>query len=259
MAGIEGSLPSCYVEEYITHNRLSRQAVADFFDIFNGRMYWLRYQFHKKHDLSCITSSLEHSVFGNIGFSLSGFGDRLSVANQSLATALIPEQFKISCHSFFWRSTRSSEGLKIILSSFFDVPVRIQQFIGAFDPADKSLQSAIGTSKYRFNTVGKDLILGNKSWNTMKGINVLVGPLNFEEYIRFLPKSNRLDRMVSPLQKMKEIIRAYVPCEIQVQLSFHLDECHVKGTLLNGVHRLNKDAFIYGDHSRGNASFTETV
>ncbi|MDR1233668.1 MAG: type VI secretion system baseplate subunit TssG [Holosporales bacterium] len=257
IAGIEGAFPSCYVEEYITHNRLSRQAVADFFDIFNGRMYWLRYQFHKKHDLSCLSSSLENSIFGNIGFSLSGFGDSSSAASRNLSAALVPEQFKLSCHSFFWRNTRSSDGLRVILSSFFDVPVQIQQFVGAFDVADRSLQSAIGTSKNRFNKMGKDLILGNKSWNTMKGINVMIGPLNFDKYLKFLPKSNRLDRKVSPLQKMKEIVRSYVPCEFQVKLSFYLDECFVKGTLLNGVYRLNKDTFIYGEHTKGSRSLSK--
>jgi type VI secretion system protein ImpH len=260
IAGIEGTLPTCYVERFITHNKPSRQSIIDFFDIFNNKILLLRYQYMKKYDLSCISLPLKKSIFGKIMFSLSGFGDHESYTNKLIKRSLIPDQFKISCHNLLWKHTRSSEGLRIILSSFFNIPVQIEQFLGGFDEVDKTSQSALGTIKNRFNRMGRDLILGNKTWNAMKGVRIVVGPLAFEKYLKFLPKNHSMDQKNSPLQKMKEIIKMYVPYDIKVVISFCLDSCFVKATLLNGVSRLNRDAFIIGKHdSSGMSIVSEEV
>ncbi|MDR1289305.1 MAG: type VI secretion system baseplate subunit TssG [Holosporales bacterium] len=259
IAGIDGTLPQCYVEKFVTHNRTSRQSVVDFFDIFNNKILLLRYQYMKKYDLTCISLPLKKSIFGNIMFSLSGFGDHENYADKLIERSVIPEQFKISCHNLLWKHTRSSDGLRAILSSFFNVPVKIEQFVGEFDEVDKKSQSALGTDKNRFNKLGMDLILGNKTWNTMKGIRVLVGPLSFEKYLKFLPKNHSMDQKNSPLQKMKEIIKMYVPYDIKVVIGFYLDDCFVKATLLNGASRLNRDTFIIGKHDSRDVSISEEV
>jgi hypothetical protein len=67
------------------------------------------------------------------------------------------------------------------------------------------------------------------------------------------------DREASPLQKMKDIVKMYVPHGIDVSLHFYLEHCHVKETLLNGAKRLNKDAFISGIHGMETAHFSERV
>lgn len=257
IAGIEGILPDCYVEEYITYNRASKKAVSDFFDIFNDRILSLRYKFMKRHDLSALSIPIEKSVIGNIIFSLSGFG--FEEKHEKFSNSLIPEQFKISCQNLFWKYTRSSDGLKVMLSSFFDIPVKIKQFSGGFIEADKSFQTAIGTGGKRFNKLGDSSILGNKVWNEAKGIDIIVGPLNFDTYTKFLPKKSGLDQKSSKLQKMKEIIKNYVPLGTDVKIHFYLDKCFVKETFLNGGKRLNKDSFIVGNHNSQTTHFTEAL
>jgi type VI secretion system protein ImpH len=259
IAGIEGTLPNCYVEKFITHDKTSRQAILDFFDIFNNKILLLRYQYMKRCDLTCVSSPLKESIFGNIMFSLSGFGRPENYSDKLIEQSVIPEQFKVSCHNLLWKHTRSSEGLRAILSSFFDVPVKIEQFVGGFDEADKTLQSTLGTKKNRFNKLGEDLILGNKTWNAMKGIRVVIGPLTFEKYLKFLPKSHSLDQKNSPLQKMKDIVKIYIPYGIKVKIKFCLDECLVKETILNGVRQLNRNAFIFGKHDANGVSFSEEI
>ena len=261
MAGITGTLPDCYVEEYITHNKESKQAVTDFMDIFNNRILSLRYMFMKKHDVTCLSSPMEKSLIGNIMLSLSGFEfyEKKKKSNVRFEDSLIPKQFKISCQSLLWKNTRSSEGLRAILSSFFEVPVRIEQFAGGFVEANKSLQTKIGKFNKIFNILGLDSFLGNKTWDSMKGINIFIGPLPFDKYTYFLPKLSTLDEQVSPLQKMKEVIKTYVPTGIDVKIHFLLDRGNVKETFLNGVKGLNKDSFILGINNLENICFTESV
>jgi type VI secretion system protein ImpH len=245
IAGIEGTLPDCYVEKYITHNSDSKKAVSDFFDIFNEKILGLRYRYVKNYDLSCASKPLSESIFGRIIMNLSGI-----YLHDGACEYFIPEQFKASSQNLFIRSTRSSEGLRIILSSFFEVPIVIEQFVGRFVESDKGQHTSIGKDRGNFNSLGLDACLGNKLWDSCDGINIIIGPLDLEKYTSFLPKHNELDQKASRLQKLKEIARSYIPCGINTNVIFYLDSCFVKNTVLGGNNRLNKDAFITGKHER---------
>lgn len=262
IAGIEGTLPDCYVEEFITFNKKSRKAISDFFDIFNGRMLFLRYSHMKRQKVESLSSPIEKSVIGNIIFSLAGFDfneQSMSDSNFSKSNLLIPEQFKISSQNLFWKNARSASGLKALLSSFFKVPIEIEQFRGGFIKLTSEETSKIGTKNYRLNKLGQDCFLGSKVWDASKGINIKIGPLSYSEYCKFLPKHSGMDQRFSPMQKMKEIIKMYLPYGLEVNLHFFLDVCKVKETVLNGINRLNKDAFIFGIHSSRNAYFNERI
>ncbi len=259
IAGIEGILPDCYTEEFITFNRDSKKAVTDFFDIFNGRMLSLRYSFLKRQGVETLSAPIEKSVIGNIIFSLSGFGcDEDLDKKQKKDVELIPEQFKISSQNLFWKNTRSSSGLRAMLSSFFNVPIEVQQFVGGFIESFPEEQTIIGKNG-NYNKLGDNSILGRKLWDSTQGIEVKIGPLNFEQYSKFLPKKSPKDQEFSALQKMKELIKQYVPHGLDVNIHFFLDKCLVKETILNGVNRLNKDAFVFGFHSSKTAFFNEKV
>jgi type VI secretion system protein ImpH len=257
VAGIDGTFPDCYVEEFIIFNKETRSSISDFLDIFNNKILTLRYRYMKKYDLSCVSSRLKVSIFGCIMFSLSGYSDGCS---ELIEQSIVPEQFRISCQKLLWNSTRSSEGLEIILSNFFGIQVKIEQFVGDFDQiSNPSECSSMGRCLGRFNKLGIDTILGNKTWNAMKGIRVVIGPLQLEKYINFLPKQHFLDQKSSQLRKIKEIIKMYVPNGIKVKMLFCLDKCSVKETFLNGVNRLNRDAFILGHNERDGISFSVDV
>jgi type VI secretion system protein ImpH len=256
IAGIEGSLPDNYVENYIVFNRESKEAVIDFLDIFNGRFLAMKYLFMKMHDVSCLSEPLEDSIIGNVMFSLSGFEHS---ETSRFKESLIPEQLKISSQNLFWRKTRSSEGLRIILSDFCNLPVTIQQFSGKFVEIDKSSQTTIGKKIKNYNRLAKDAYLGNKVWDQMDGIEIFIGPLSFKDYMKFLPKKSKLDQRVSPLEKIKGIIKEYVPSGTSVTLHFKLDECVVNECYLTGVNRLNKDTFIKGYHKLKHTEFVQRI
>lgn len=255
ISGIDGILPDCYLEDFIIFNRESKKTIIDFFDIFNEKILLLQYSYLKKQNVESLSEPIENTFIGNIIFSLSGIDSETS---KNILKSNIPEQFKISAQNLLWRYTRSATGLEVILRSFFKLPIKIKQFSGDFIEINKDEQTALGCKKGKYNAVGKDTILGNKVWDQSKGIDIIVGPLQFHDYIKFLPKLSYRDEVLSPLQKMKEIIKNYVPYGINTKLYFYLDKCHVKETLLNSINRLNKDTFIFGKHLK-NAYFIERV
>ncbi len=253
IVGIESPIPDSYTEEFLSYERTTRGALYDYFDIYNSKILSLRYAFLKRQNIETLSSPIENSVIGNIIFSLSGLE-----LNMKSKAGMIPEQFKVSVQNLFWRRTRSSAGLKAILESFFKVPIEIRQFEGGFIQAPLGERMSIG-KKGRHNKLGKTCLLGDKIWDATKGITVLIGALDFEQYAKFLPKKYSKDQTFSALQKMKEIICLYVPHGVAVKLHFFLDKCLVKETLLNGDNSLNKNTFIFGMHSSKSAFFTESV
>ena len=254
VAGIDGMLPDCYLEDYVMRGgKKTKQAVSDFFDIFNNKIFSLRYIFLKKSYVPCMSTFVEKSRIGKMMLSLAGFVDEKKCQ-------LIPEQLKISAQHFFWKNTRSSEGLRCILASFFEVPIQVNQFSGGFVEAGEELQTRVGNkNEQKYNALGVDSYLGSKTWNAMKGIEILIGPLPFEQYMYFLPKASKYDDNVSVLQKVKEIVKMYVPSEIDVKIHIFLEQCGVNATLLNGVKRLSRDSFIQGKSSKNIVFFTERV
>ena len=256
IAGIEGSLPDVYTENFVLYNRNSKKEIIDFLDIFNGRFLAMRYLFLKKYDISCSSESLEDSAIGKMLFSLAGFD---SFRKSGLSKSLVPEQIKVSCQNFFWKYSRSSEGLRAILSGFCKFPVSIKQFSGKFVDVGKDSQTALGQSLGQYNVLGKDSFLGHKVWDQMDGIDIFVGPLDFESYLKYLPRKSALDQKLSPLEKFKNIIREYVPFGTSVNIHFKLSQCFIKELRLLGTNALNKDAFTFGNHNLNNTEFIERL
>lgn len=256
LIGIDGSIPDPYVEEYILYNKTTKQAVLDFYNIFYHRILSLRYLFCKTQVVECLSMPLQKSIIGKITASLSGFEND----DINFDKSLIPHQFKMSAQNLFWRHTRSAEFLKIIVASFFDVDVVIEQFVGGFtDAVPNTDLSKIGAKNMSFNELGINTILGEKSWDSTMGITIHIQSLNLKKYLEFLPKASIRDQKFSNLQKLKDIIKLYTPNSISVKLMFHLDSKYVNGTNLNSINRLNKDAFILGPHIDKNTYFIDYV
>jgi type VI secretion system ImpH/TssG family protein len=261
IAGIDGTLPDCYVQEFWLHNSTSKKAVTDFLDIFNHKLLNLHYLFLKRHHVQSLSCPSEESVIGKIVSSLAGFGFECRDYNSSGTIPAIPFQFRIASQNLFWQRTRTCEGMRILLSDFFNVPVKVKQFAGEFVEIDRSQQSAIGVRKCIYNSLGEDCLLGSKTWDQIKGIDVEIGPLDFRTYVKFLQKQSRRDQQFSSLEKMKEIVRMYVPYGTNVKLHFYLetkDEGNY-GLLLTGTKRLHKDSFLCGVGGNMTACFTEKV
>ncbi|MDR1488547.1 MAG: type VI secretion system baseplate subunit TssG [Holosporales bacterium] len=251
IAGIEGTLPDPYVEEYSLYNRYSKNEVSEFYDILNNKMLSLLYFFYKKNVIYCSSNPIEKSQIGDILNKLSGI-----VSDNSQ----VPAQFKISAQNLFWRNCRSAEALRIIISSFFEVEVKIEQFNGSFIKVSNSEElSRIGIKYGSYNVLG-NAILGNKIWDSTNGIIIHLISLEFPKYISFLPKISKKDQKLSKIEKLKEIVKLYVPYGIHVKIVFHLNPGNVKGTILNQVNRLNKDAFMAGgQHNLNEIHFVEDI
>jgi type VI secretion system protein ImpH len=90
-------------------------------------------------------------------------------------------------YSGLWvRRPRTAAGLASILSDYFEVPVEVEQFHGQWlqlDPADQSQLTSDCTNC----RVGMNLVIGERVWDVEGKIRIRVGPLNYEQFVEFLP------------------------------------------------------------------------
>ncbi|MGQ7957939.1 type VI secretion system baseplate subunit TssG [Pseudomonas sp. SP16.1] len=78
--------------------------------------------------------------------------------------------------------TRYPDGLRSILEHYFEVPVRIEEYVGQW--LQLPHYSQVGASAC---TLGGDLCLGTHVWDRQHKFRIRLGPLSLEQYQRLLP------------------------------------------------------------------------
>ena len=110
-----------------------------------------------------------------------------------------PDLGKLYFTGHLGSKSKNSAGLEDMLSSFFRVPVKVEQFVGSWLQLEKDdhwhLGSRIG--------LGDDTILGEYIWSNSAKFRIHVGPVSLADYKRFLPDSKSIE-------KLKSIVRNYI-------------------------------------------------
>jgi type VI secretion system protein ImpH len=91
------------------------------------------------------------------------------------------------------RRPRTAAGLAALLSDYFEMPVEVRQFHGQWlqlDPSDQSQLSATCTNC----RLGVNLVIGERVWDVEGKIRIRVGPLNYEQFVDFLPYRGAVSR-----------------------------------------------------------------
>src|SRR5207248_651898 len=181
--------------------RQREPGLRDFLDIFNHRIVSLFYQSWEKYrfaigyerrtaretrllasgDSSGPRERIEWDVFSHhlldlIGVGTRGLQDRLEVRDESL-------MFYCGLLSLH---TRPVAALRRILWDYFDVPVEIEQFIGAWHGLDESDQCVFDRSMDASEQLGFGAIVGDEIWNQQSGVRIKIGPVGLERYLDFL-------------------------------------------------------------------------
>jgi len=71
-----------------------------------------------------------------------------------------------------------------VLGEYFGVPVRVEEFVGAWDPIPEKMRSTLGVTK---PTLGFGAALGVRAWRNDLRVRLRIGPLDEEAAKSFLP------------------------------------------------------------------------
>ena len=180
--GPQGVLPRAYCELVNERIRARDTTLRDFLDLFNHRIVSLFYQAWEKFHFEIPYERGEldrfsHYVLALLGLNTPGLQDRQDVADDSL----LFYGGLISMHS------RSATVLRQVLSDYFNVPVEIEQFVGAWYPVDVESQCSLGEDGGYSGQLGIGAVVGNETWDQQSRVRIQLGPLTLEQYEDFLP------------------------------------------------------------------------
>lgn len=128
------------------------------------------------------------------------------------------------------RQVRSADGLRSILSGYYRLPVRIQEFAGHWLKLPDDELTRIGTRTSGCQ-LGRGSVLGARVWDRQHCIQIEFGPLTIEQFESFLPGGQALNQLVA-------LVRHYLTFEISWDLRLVLARGQVPTAQLGGKSRL---------------------
>jgi type VI secretion system protein ImpH len=189
-------------------------AFVRFLDVFHHRMLSLFYRAWAQAQAAVSMDRPRQDFFGRRLAALCGLGAPSLRERDGVADAV-----KLAHAGVFGRQVRSAEGLQIVLANHFRVPVRIEEFVGHWLEIAPAQRTRLGRRE-GFARLGEDVILGERTWHAQGRFRVVIGPLPFADYERFLP-TGRSSRA------LHDLIRLYVGVEQSWEVKLVLEKNEV--------------------------------
>lgn len=129
--------------------------------------------------------------------------------------------------------TKHPEGLEAILRGFFDVPVKVQEFIGCWLSLEPDDQWQMGQPA----ALGRDTSIGSRVWSRSAKFRLIMGPLSLNDYERLLPGTPSMDRV-------RAIVRNYVGDALDWEVQLILKGDEVPRAVMGGTTRLGQTGWL---------------
>lgn len=209
LTGPSGVMPRHYTDLLMRLERDSRNperhALRDWFDLFNHRLIslfyraWTKYRFMFAHERREYDRD-EPDAFTVAVLSLLGVGQlplrkRLSIRSQAngdewdqreTVLAGIPDLALFRYSGLLAHRPRNALGLEAILADYFQVPVEVRQFHGAWLKLDEFDRCQLGAEDGNC-ALGQTLVIGERVWDVEGRILLRIGPLTYEQFAELLP------------------------------------------------------------------------
>lgn len=185
LTGPMGILPHPYSELILERLRTKDSALASFLDIFNHRAISLLYRAWERTQLTATfgfqnRDVISQSLLDLLGLGTPGLRDRQNLQDEALMhyVGLLAMQ------------SRSAVVLEQMLSDYFQVPIAVEQFTGAWYALDRPTQCSFDEEDSVSCCLGQGAVVGDAVWDHQGRVRVRIGPLSLERYQEFLPEGS---------------------------------------------------------------------
>jgi type VI secretion system protein ImpH len=188
-------MPVPYTEFLISRAREKDHVMEDFLNIFNHRMIslfyrgWEKYRFFVEYERTK-EDKLSTRVFDLLGLGTEGLRERGG----------IPDLGYLNYAALLARHVRSASSLRQILEDYFGVDVHIQQFTGAWRKLSAENQTCFSGFGGASERLGQGVVAGDEIWDHHGRIRISLGPMSFEQYLKFLPGQEAYRELVAWLR-----------------------------------------------------------
>lgn len=220
LAGMYGALPDTYGEEIADRRN---QDMRDFLDIFHHRLMGLLYRFYRKNRIFLGSTNVRNNIVGKILHNLTGLS-LFQKQFQFQETGVFP------LFNLFWRNNASINGVQELVRGYFHVKTKVIPFLGGWIYPDKPVLSYLNKS---YQALGKSLFIGRKTWDDTYGFTICIGPMDFKQYVTFIP----------PVQQnfptLRQLLFYYIDNSYHIRLALHLKSDAVPALCLGKRSYLN--------------------
>ncbi len=186
------------------------QPVREMLDVFHHRLFSLVYRSWAKyrHGVGYLRrgkDNFSRRMFCAVG--IDGFSDS--------EMALDPFYF-LRFAPLLASKSRSGRGLQVVLDELLGgIGVDIEQFVGHWTLIEKPLRNQLGVSNHQ---LGESLVLGRYVFDGSGRYTVKLGPLQYDDYLSFLPGGHR-----RPF--LQKVINTFTPGihDVMLELTVDLD------------------------------------
>lgn len=148
----------------------------------------------------------------------------------------MPDSVKLHFVGRLACQTRNAEGLTAILEDFFSLPVQIIEFVGQWLRIPGTGQWRLGET-WLTGTLGATTMVGEYVWDCQNKFRIVLGPLDLLDYVRFLPDTENLQRLVA-------IVRNYRGDELSWDVRLILKKQQIPQLKLGGDARLGWTSWL---------------
>jgi type VI secretion system protein ImpH len=159
-----------------------------------------------------------------VGLAPAAFRDRDSV----------PDAAKLAAAGLLAPQVRNADGLVSILAGYFQVPVRLREFVGHWLDLSSADQTRMAMAHSR---IGQGAVLGRRVYDRQCRFRIELGPLPRSLYESFLPTGELLRPLV-------DWVRNYVGFEYAWDVRLSLKAEDVPVVMLGGTGRLGWSAWL---------------
>ena len=188
-------MPAPYTEFLLARTRHKDYAMEDFLNIFNHRMISFFYRGWEKYRFF-----IEYEKSGEDRLSMR-LRDLLGLGTEGLrARGGLSDYAYLNYVGLLGRHVRSASSLQQILEDYFEVKVHIQQFAGAWRKLSVENQTCFTGFGGPSERLGVGTVAGDEVWDHHGRIRVSIGPMRFEQYLKFLPGQAAYHELVAWLR-----------------------------------------------------------
>ena len=216
MAGPSGVLPVRYTELLIDRARYHDTAMWSFLDIYTHRAVslfyraWEKYRFPVQYERG--NDSFTEYLFDFAGLGTNGLRNRQAVEDETL----------LPYAGLLAQKPHSSLALEQMISDYFEIEVKVEQFSGQWLNLDDESITRIGTANSK---LGYSTIAGTKVWDQQSKFSLRLGALPFQKFQAFLPNG-------TANEPLKSIVRLMTGQELDFDVRLVLDAKQVPGCIL---------------------------
>jgi type VI secretion system protein ImpH len=237
LLGATGALPSHYTETLAAREAFQRDGAARaFMDIFLHRAVALFYQAWRKHRLALQFEADRHNQFLPLVLAVAGIGHRSLRQRLHAGQGGVADDALAHFAGSLQRRPVSARTIEQVLSYYFRIGVKLEQFVGRWFQLPKANQSTMGLSNM---TLGRDMVVGERIWQRDLRLRLTLGPLSRERFQRFLPGGTG----ALALRELLGLLSGPT-LEYEVRLELHAQE--LGGAVLGAADapRLGWDSFL---------------